>query len=669
MCGIAGLLVTGKNTELKVSKPVLQAMSDRLIHRGPDDAGLWCSNGGEIGLVHRRLAILDLSDAGAQPMSSHCGRFLTVFNGEIYNHLELRKALERDQGPIAWRGHSDTETLLAGISQWGLREMLKRSYGMFALTVWDVEARTLSLARDRMGEKPLFLAKLGERWAFASELPALRALPNLTTDINLDAVASQIATGVVPDKSCILAGVCKVSPGTILTISATSGESSEFAYETFYVLMEQGRARRSSPPQAAQSAADQIENILNEVITSQMISDVPLGSFLSGGVDSSLVTALMQVNATRAVKTFSIGFADAGYDESVHAEAVAQHLGTDHQTFRLCEDDALDIIPELAKIYGEPFADSSQIPTLLLCREARKHVTVALTGDGGDEIFGGYNRHVLAPRIWSRLSKLPAFLRRSGPVIGRHLGSSKSSLVRRVAGKAGLSASVLNKAARFGEIAGNSASLEDVYFGLTRHCDDPGRFLLSKVSPTEREDWQELKELEPAERLMALDSVGYLASDILVKVDRAAMQASLETRAPFLDARTVRAAWSLDLSHRIRDGVGKAVLRDILYRHVPRELIERPKQGFAVPIDAWLRGPLKAWAGDLLSHERLEAGGVLDPLSVRQLWAAHLSRRINQGHLLWSILMLQQWLDDWQISKSLHPFTLPSDPILARTEH
>ena len=648
MCGIAGLVITGKDAELKVSETVLQAMSDRLLHRGPDGAGLWCSDAGEIGLAHRRLAILDLSEAGAQPMSSHCGRFVTVFNGEIYNHLDLRKALESDVGPIAWRGHSDTETLLAGISHWGLSETLKRSYGMFAIAVWDVKGRTLSLARDRMGEKPLYLARVCHQWAFASELAALRTVPGLPDDLNLDAIASQIATGVVPDKSCILKGVCKVSPGTVLTISATSGESSEFAYETFFELIEHGRGRRPSPPQAAQSAADQIEKILNEVITSQMISDVPLGSFLSGGVDSSLITALMQLNAKKAVKTFSIGFADTGYDESLHAEAVAKHLGTDHQTFRLREDDALEIIPELAKIYGEPFADSSQIPTLLLCREARKHVTVALTGDGGDEIFGGYNRHVLAPRIWSRLSQLPAFLRRSGPIVGRNLSSRHSRLVGRMADKLGLSASVLNKAARFGEIAGNSASLEDVYFGLTRHCDDPGKFLLSKVSPTEREDWSELKGLDPAERLMALDSIGYLASDILVKVDRAAMSASFETRAPFLDARTVRAAWSLNLCDRIRDGVGKAVLRDVLFRHVPRELIERPKQGFSVPIDAWLRGPLKAWAEDLLSKDRLEHGGVLEPVSVRRLWAEHLSHHSNHGHLLWSILMLQQWIDCWQ---------------------
>ena len=644
MCGMAGLLISGKNSAHKVSKAVLQEMSNRLTHRGPDGSGLWCSDGGEIGLVHRRLAIVDLSEAGTQPMHSHCGRFLTVFNGEIYNHLDMRMALERDQGPIAWRGHSDTETLLAGISHWGLCETLKRSFGMFALAVWDSKRRTLSLARDRMGEKPIYVVQLGNSWAFASELSALRVLPEFPASINLDAVAAQISTTVVPDKSCILEGVTKVSPGTVLEISATSGESSELVYEKFGELVKQGRSLRSSTRQTFQAAADQIEDVLNEVVASQMISDVALGSFLSGGVDSSLITSLMQVNSTRAVKTFSIGFADAGYDESVHAEAVAEHLGTDHQTFRLREDDALDIIPELARIYGEPFADSSQIPTLLLCREARKHVTVALTGDGGDEIFGGYNRHVLAPKLWGRASKMPAYARRAGTFLGRAFSSRSDKFVQHASGLTGLSPSVFKKAARFGEILGNSASLDQVYFGLTRHCDDPGQFLKMPVLREEADTWNEFNDLEPAERLMALDSVGYLPSDILVKVDRAAMSASLETRAPFLDARTVRAAWSLDLCHRIRDGVGKAVLRDILYRHVPKHLIERPKQGFSIPIDSWLRGPLKDWADNLISEDMIEAFGVLQLHTVREVWSEHLSGRRNHGHLLWSLLMLQQWL-------------------------
>ena len=646
MCGIAGLLITGRNTGAKVSEPLLQAMSDRVIHRGPDGAGLWCSDAGDIGLVHRRLAILDLSEAGAQPMHSNCGRFVIVFNGEIYNHLDLRVALERDQGPIAWRGHSDTETLLAGISHWGLAETLKRSYGMFALAVWDSERRTLSLARDRIGEKPIYVAQLGNIWAFASELSALRVLSERPESINLDAVAAQISTAVVPDKSCILEGVYKVSPGTVLEISATSDESSELAYEKFGDLVQQGRALRSSTCQTLQAAVAQIEDVLNEVVASQMISDVPLGSFLSGGVDSSLITSLMQVNSTRAVKTFSIGFADDGYDESTHAETVAQHLGTDHQTFRLREDDVLEIIPELARVYGEPFADSSQLPTLLLCREARKHVTVALTGDGGDEIFGGYNRHILAPKLWGRVSKIPAYVRRSGKVVGRVLSSRSDKFVERVSGLTGMSPSVLKKAGRFGEIIGNSASFDQVYFGLTRHCDNPKQFLKMPVLREEAETWNEFDDLEPAERLMALDSVGYLPSDILVKVDRAAMSASLETRAPFLDARTVRAAWSLDLCHRIRDGVGKAVLRDILYRHVPKHLIERPKQGFAIPIDSWLRGPLKDWADNLISEDLMEAFGVLQSQTVRNVWSEHLSGRRNHGHLLWSLLMLQQWLQE-----------------------
>lgn len=650
MCGIAGLLISGTSSELQVCEAVLQTMSDRLMHRGPDGSGLWCDDDRKVGLVHRRLSILDLSAAGAQPMFSHCGRFVSVFNGEIYNHLELRAELEKVRSAINWRGHSDTETLLEGISHWGLHDTLTRAFGMFAFAVWDTTEHTLSLARDRMGEKPLYVSHAGEQWAFASEVTALRAVPGLANDLNFDALASQVATGVIPDEFSVFKNVSKVQPGTVLTISAVSGETSERSYETFPDLVKQGQEKRSQAPQASHAAADQIEGVLSEVITSQMISDVPLGSFLSGGVDSSLVTTLMQVNSARAVKTFSIGFADVGYDESAHAEKVAEHLGTEHQTFRLHEDDALEIIPKLGKIYGEPFADSSQIPTLLLSREACRHVTVALTGDGGDEIFGGYNRHVLAPKLWQRVSKMPFLAKSGSALVGKVISSQSDRIINKVAKITGLSPSVLRKVARFGKIVERSSSLEDVYFGLTRHCDDPERFLRQRGSLNAPSRSLAIEQLEPAERLMALDSMGYLPSDILVKVDRAAMSASLETRAPFLDARTVRAAWSLDLSNRIRGGQGKAVLRDILYRYVPKDMIERPKQGFAIPIDAWLRGPLRAWADKLISTDMINEFAILRPEPVRDLWNEHLSGRRNHGHLLWSLLMLQQWLQQKDVS-------------------
>lgn len=652
MCGIVGQLTTRQSDEARVCRVTLQAMSDCLIHRGPDGSGLWLSDDRCVGLAHRRLSILDLSEAGAQPMQSQGERFVITFNGEIYNHLDLRQVLEQESGPIAWRGHSDTETLVVGIGHWGLAETLTRAYGMFALAVWDRLTETLSLARDRMGEKPLYLARIGDSWVFASELQTFRALGDLTSvwTLNEPALADQLATGVIPDMSCVLSGVRKVRPGTILELLPDGDETRETVFEDFQALMASGKSRaKLFQSETADAAANRIEQVLGDVISSQMISDVPLGSFLSGGVDSSLVTALMQSGSERAVKTFSIGFEDLGYDESRHAETVAEHLGTEHQTFHLREEDALDLIPQLAKVYGEPFADSSQIPTLLLCHQARKHVTVALTGDGGDEIFGGYNRHVLAPRIWPRIAQLPTFLRRRGPFIGRQLQwlGGREGLVRSLAGRFGLSASVINKAARFGEITGNSSSLEEVYRGLTRQCDDPSCLLKSKAAPAHDFDCSTLADLAPAERLMALDSMDYLPSDVLVKVDRAAMHASLETRAPFLDARVIREAWSVDLSHRIRGGVGKAVLRDILFRHVPRDMIERPKQGFAVPIDAWLRGPLNSWAEGLLSRDQLETGDVLDPDTVRQVWAEHLSGRVNRGQLLWSILILQQWLDEW----------------------
>ncbi|PJK27658.1 asparagine synthase (glutamine-hydrolyzing) [Minwuia thermotolerans] len=648
MCGIAGLLAKpGTGTDW-LAAGGLEKMAARLFHRGPDDHGLWIDVSSGIGLAHRRLAVIDLSAAGAQPMASCDGRLVLVYNGEIYNHLDLRDELAVGVGSIAWRGHSDTETLLMGICRWGLAETLRKAAGMFALALWDSREGVLSLARDRMGEKPLHVAKLKKGWAFASELQAFRAVPDFAPVLDGGALTEFLATGVVSDRMCIWKDVRKVRPGSILQIKPQTGEERIFDYNSFTDLVRAGRngGRRG---RIEPNPADKVEEVLKNVIRSQMISDVPLGCFLSGGIDSSLVAALMRQCADRPIRTFTIAFDDFGYDESVHAERIAEHLGMDHNTYRLHEEDALEIIPDLGRVYGEAFADSSQIPTLLLCRRAREHVTVALTGDGGDEIFGGYNRHVMVPRLWARMARIPAPLRRHAGFIGKiiqRVGGGSSGVMRALVRRAGLPTTTLDRASRFGEIAARATSFAELYWALTRHMDDPTLLLASPE--TERCDFAPpgLDELVPEEWLMAMDTLTYLPGDILVKVDRAAMSASLETRAPYLDRRTVEAAWSLPLEARIRNGNGKRVLRDILYRYVPQALLERPKQGFAVPIDRWLRGPLMSWADKLLSRDLIEEYGVLASEPVEMLWSVHKKNRANHGATLWSLLMLQAWLQE-----------------------
>ncbi|MGC9419090.1 MAG: asparagine synthase (glutamine-hydrolyzing), partial [Rhodovulum sp.] len=604
-----------------------------------------------VGLAHRRLSILDLSPAGAQPMEASSGRFVLVFNGEIYNHLALREELEKEGGRLGWRGHSDTETLLCAIEHWGLNKTLGKAFGMFALALWDKDERRLSLARDRTGEKPLYLAKLGQGWAFASEPQAFYRVPGFKARIDPQPLQDYLATLAVPDSACVYTDTRKIRPGTILQISGLDGTEQEERYYDMLSVM--ARGRRTALDRSVTDhgrIVQEVETVLHEVVASQMISDVPLGSFLSGGVDSSLVTALMQEVADRPVKTFTIGFAEAGYDESAHAERVAEHLGTDHTTFRLTEADALDLIPRLPRIYGEPFADSSQIPTALLCAHARQEVTVALTGDGGDEIFGGYNRHVLVPKLWSRIERVPRALRRTaGPLAKgiQGLGGEQSRGLRTLARRLGVPASMLDKAGRFGEVAAQAGCLEDVYVALTRSTDTPHRFLVDSGASDKRvllcRD-PRLASFAAGEWMMAQDTFGYLPSDILVKVDRAAMSVSLETRAPFLDARTIEAAWRLPLQEKIRDGKGKQILREILDRHVPRDLIDRPKQGFAVPMDRWLRGELRGWADELLSRDALVEGGILRVEPVTDLWVAHLESRGNYGQTLWALLMLQAWV-------------------------
>jgi asparagine synthase (glutamine-hydrolysing) len=638
MCGICGVFSPRRGTPVA---GIARMMADTLRHRGPDDASVWADPMEGVALGHRRLAILDLSPAGAQPMQSACGRYVIVFNGEIYNHLTMRDELKKVGVVPAWRGNSDTETLLTAVSHWGLREALRRAFGMFALALWDKQARQIYLARDRMGEKPLYIARLSEGWAFASEVKALLAVPNFEARLCRDAVAAYLAYGYVPDTQCIFQSVQKVKPGhvSIVTLAADVPETSP--YETFGQLIDSSLGQRDT---RQGDGIDALETILSKVIEEQMLSDVPLGCFLSGGVDSSLVAALMQTRSAQPVRTFSIGFQEARFNEAPYAAAVARHLGTEHTEFMLTEQDALDVITDMPKIYDEPFADSSQIPTALLCREARNFVTVALTGDGGDEIFGGYNRHVIGPQLLSRLQRVPPGLRR---IVGRIVSTYAPAITaengwpRRFASKMHWPMTALDKAATLAPQLGYIDDLPALYQYFTRGIQNPQDLIRGGTTVTNSAP---AFLIGGAEWMMAMDSVTYLPGDILVKVDRAAMAASLETRAPFIDARVISAAWALPLEMKIAHGKGKQALRTILYRHVPRELIERPKQGFSIPLDRWLRGALRGWGEELLSDDVLFDLAGLEPAPIFEFWRLHQSGKANNGTKLWTILMLLDWL-------------------------
>lgn len=638
MCGICGVLSSDTDVSLAGTA---RTMADTLRHRGPDDAGVWADPNEGVALGHRRLSIIDLSPAGAQPMMSPCGRYVIAFNGEIYNHLTIRDELEQVGAAPAWRGSSDTETLLAAVSNWGLQDALRRAFGMFALALWDRQARQLLFARDRMGEKPLYFARLSDGWAFGSELKALLAVPNFEAHLCRDAIAAYLAYGYVPDTQCIFQNVQKVQPGHVTSVSLAAMASETHSYETFGKLIDDAVGRRNA---GQNDGLNGLEATLGDVIEEQMLSDVPLGCFLSGGIDSSLVAALMQSRSAQPVRTFAIGFSEERFNEAPHAAAVARHLGTEHAEFILSEQDALGVITDLPKIYDEPFADSSQIPTILLCREARKSVTVALTGDGGDEVFGGYNRHVIGPRLLSRLQRVPRGLRRSAGWVVSACSPAitlENGWPRRFASKMRLPVTALDKAAKLAPHVADINDLPSLYQHFTRGIHNPKDLMRDASTVTASEP---AFSVQGAEWMMAMDSVTYLPGDILVKVDRAAMSASLETRAPFLDARVVTAAWELPLEMKIADGKGKQALRSILDRHVPRDLTERPKQGFAIPLDRWLHGALREWGERLLSDDELVDLAGLKPIAIRELWDLHQSGKSNNGTKLWTILMLLDWL-------------------------
>lgn len=643
MCGIAGFFQpSGFDGD---QSQTLRAMTDRIYRRGPDDEGQWLDPEGGVAFGQRRLSIIDLSQAGHQPMVSHDGRYVLVVNGEIYNFQELRKQLAEEGLAPEWRGSSDTEVLLAALAGWGVETALQRATGMFALAFWDRKDRSLVLARDRMGEKPLYYGWQGSGsrkvLLFGSDLAAFEAHPSFKGEIDRSALNLLMRHNYIPAPRSIYHAICKLMPGTW----ARFGANSETAVMQPYwdMLKIAGEGGQSGTP-APDEAIDELERKLTAAVERQMVSDVPLGAFLSGGIDSSTIVALMQKISTRKVKTFTIGFGEEGFNEADHARAVAAHLGTDHSELYVAPRDAQAVIPDLASYYSEPFADSSQVPTFLVSKLARTDVTVALSGDGGDELFGGYNRYLFTQRYWRGIQRIPKPLRSLAANTIRSVPPDRWDRIGKWLGQP-VEKAIGHKLHKGAELLGK-ASIKDLYTGLVSHFGNPAQFVVGSVNPDTYEDrnLEAVAGLPAIEWMMAVDSVHYLPDDILAKVDRAAMAVSLEARVPMLDPDVVRFAWSLPLTMKIRDGQTKWPLRQVLYRHVPQSLIERPKMGFGVPIAAWLRGPLRDWAESLLDPARMESEGYLSPKSVQTLWRDHLSGRFNHGYRLWTILMFQAWL-------------------------
>jgi len=672
MCGIAGIWQR-KGLRLSDAKPALQAMAGAIQHRGPDDAGIWADQDAGIGFAHRRLSILDLSPAGHQPMVSACGRYLIVFNGEIYNHLELRRELDslafsladectRTQPPGAqskglaqsvknvWRGHSDTETLLAALSQWGVRKALERCVGMFAFALWDRQQRMLILGRDRIGEKPLYYGWQGDVFLFGSELKALRAYPGYRAEINRGALALFLRHNYVPAPYTIISSIYKLPPGTYLTVSTEHKNAMPLAYWSAREVAERGQHDLFKGTH--KDAGTELESLLRQAVAGQMVADVPLGAFLSGGTDSSAVVALMQAQSPRPVKTFTIGFWQTEYNEAEYAKAVARHLGTEHTELYVTEQEALGVIPSLPEIYDELFADSSQIPTYLVSKLARQHVTVSLSGDGGDELFGGYNRYFWTRNIWRKLGWLPTSMRLAiAALLTGIRPQAWNSVFHRFQCFLPGRWRYANPGDKLHKLADLLAvkTPEEIYHQLVSHWEKPALVVPDGKEPgtvlTDSAGWAQLPDF--AHRMMYLDLVTYLPDDILVKVDRAAMRVGLETRVPYLDHQVVEFAWRLPLSTKIRNSQGKQLLRRVLHQYVPEGLIERPKMGFGVPLDVWLRGALRPWAEGLLDEQRLAREGFFNPVPIGQKWADHLRGDRNWAYHLWDVLMFQAWLEHW----------------------
>ena len=652
MCGLSGFLFGPGAWSGPEIEEILGKQAKSIGHRGPDDTGRWHDHAGGIGLAHRRLAIVDLSPTGHQPMVSASGRYVMVFNGEIYNHLALRQTLSAQEMAPTWRGGSDTETLLAAVDAWGFEATIQSAVGMFAIALWDRERCELTLCRDRFGEKPLYYGWQGsgskQCFLFGSELKALRAHPTFTGDINRGALALQLRHNCIPAPYSIYEGINKLSPGSFLVVSYEGRAVQVHQYWSTSTVALKGAANPFEGSRA--EATTQMERLLSDSIRGQMMADVPLGAFLSGGVDSSTVVALMQAQSDRRVKTFTIGFDRADYNEAEYAKAVARHLGTEHTELYVSAAEAMAVIGNLPAIYDEPFSDSSQIPTYLVAQLAKRDVTVALSGDAGDEVFCGYNRYQITAQLWSRLARLPLPLRRLAARAIKYSSpdawNSLAAAVRRVAPNAVPFANIGDKLHKGAGVL-TSASCAELHLNLASHWRNPASVVLGAQEPSTLMNTRNagFENIDDMQHMMLVDTLTYLPDDILTKVDRAAMAVSLETRLPYLDHRVVEFAWQLPQDMKLHAGQTKWILREILAKHVPRELFERPKMGFGIPLGEWLRGPLKDWAGALLETGRLKREGFFDAAQVSAKWTQHCAGQRDWQYDLWDVLMFQLWLE------------------------
>jgi asparagine synthase (glutamine-hydrolysing) len=646
MCGITGFLDTSESKGHEELCAIVQRMATSLRHRGPEDEGIWADAACGIAFGHRRLSIIDLSAAGHQPMHSSCGRYVITFNGEIYNFKALRQELE-SLGQT-FRGHSDTEVMLASIAHWGVENAVKKFNGMFAFGLWDRKEKTLYLSRDRAGEKPLYYGWAGKTLLFGSELKALHQHPAFRGEIDRGALTIYVRHNYIPAPHSIYKGIFKLIPGTLLTIRGFGSDASPKPYWSAKNAAEDGLGNPFKGSEA--EAVDQLDTLLNDAVSMRMEADVPLGAFLSGGIDSSLVVAIMQANSSRPVKTFTIGFENSAFNEAESAKAVAKHIGTEHTELYVTPAEAMGVIPLLPTLYDEPFADSSQIPTFLVSQLARRKVTVSLSGDGGDELFGGYDTYLWGRSVQQNIGWMPrtlkAGLAKSLKPLSRFdwnalLGGSSSVLPQSLRRKD------LNRVLQ--KLAGilNVNQRETLYRVLCSYWMEPASIVIGAKEPlTALTDPSKRAQIEDFMHVMMyLDTLMYLPDDILVKVDRAAMGVSLESRVPLLDHRVIEFAWKLPLAMKVKGNTGKRPLRQLLHRYVPKNLVDRPKQGFGVPIHEWLRGPMRPWAEELLNESRLKQEGYFSPAPIRQKWSEHVSARHNWQPQLWGVLMFQSWLE------------------------